>query len=33
VEGLDRAPEALRMLFEGANLGKLIVTVDDPPAD
>jgi hypothetical protein len=29
VPGLDRAPEALRMLFEGANLGKLIVAVDD----
>jgi NADPH-dependent curcumin reductase CurA len=28
VEGLDRAPEALRMLFEGANLGKLIVAVE-----
>ena len=27
VEGLDRAPEALRMLFEGANIGKLLVEV------
>lgn len=25
VEGLDRAPEALRMLFEGGNTGKLLV--------
>ena len=33
VEGLDRAPEALRMLFEGANLGKLIVAVDEPGGD
>jgi NADPH-dependent curcumin reductase CurA len=32
VDGLDRAPEALRMLFEGANLGKLIVRVTDPEA-
>ena len=29
VEGLGRAPEALRMLFEGANTGKLIVAVGD----
>ena len=27
VEGLDAAPEALRMLFEGANTGKLLVRV------
>lgn len=27
VEGLDAAPEALRMLFEGANIGKLLVKV------
>jgi hypothetical protein len=33
VDGLDRAPEALRMLFEGQNLGKLVVVVGDPPAD
>jgi len=25
VEGLDRAPDALRMLFEGENIGKLLV--------
>jgi NADPH-dependent curcumin reductase CurA len=28
VDGLDAAPEALRMLFEGANLGKLVVRLD-----
>lgn len=28
VEGLDAAPEALRLLFEGANTGKLLVRVD-----
>jgi NADPH-dependent curcumin reductase CurA len=27
VEGLDRAPEALAMLFEGGNTGKLVVRV------
>jgi NADPH-dependent curcumin reductase CurA len=27
VEGLDQAPEALRMLFEGENIGKLLVHV------
>jgi NADPH-dependent curcumin reductase CurA len=27
VDGLDRAPEALRMLFEGGNTGKLLVRV------
>ncbi len=27
VEGLERAPDALRMLFEGANTGKLLVKV------
>jgi NADPH-dependent curcumin reductase CurA len=31
VEGLERAPEALNMLFDGANTGKLIVKVADPP--
>jgi NADPH-dependent curcumin reductase CurA len=27
VEGLDRAPEALNMLFEGSNTGKLLVKI------
>jgi NADPH-dependent curcumin reductase CurA len=27
VEGLERAPEALNMLFDGANVGKLLVRV------
>src|SRR5690606_4443524 len=27
VEGLDGAPEALRLLFEGGNIGKLLVEV------
>ena len=27
VEGLERAPDALRMLFEGANTGKLLVAL------
>ena len=27
VEGLERAPEALRMLFEGGNTGKLLVAL------
>ena len=30
VAGLERAPEALRMLFTGGNIGKLIVRVGDP---
>jgi NADPH-dependent curcumin reductase CurA len=28
VEGLERAPEALNLLFTGGNTGKLIVKVD-----
>lgn len=28
VSGLERAPEALNMLFTGANTGKVIVEVD-----
>ena len=28
IEGLDRAPEALNMLFDGENVGKLIVKLD-----
>lgn len=33
VEGLERAPEALNMLFAGANTGKLLVQVaPDPPS-
>jgi hypothetical protein len=27
VEGLERAPEAINMLFTGGNIGKLIVKV------
>jgi NADPH-dependent curcumin reductase CurA len=27
IEGLDRAPEGLRMLFQGENIGKLVVRV------
>src|SRR5208337_3808328 len=27
VEGLEKAPDAINMLFEGANIGKLIVKV------
>lgn len=30
VEGLERAPEALRGLFTGANIGKTVVKVADP---
>lgn len=32
VEGLERAPEYLNMLFTGANKGKLIVKLADEPA-
>lgn len=31
VEGLEAAPRTLRRLFEGANLGKQILKVADPP--
>lgn len=31
IDGLERAPEALNMLFTGDNLGKLVVQVSDPP--
>jgi NADPH-dependent curcumin reductase CurA len=31
VEGLERAPDALRRLFTGANRGKQLVKVADPP--
>ena len=31
VEGLERAPEALNMLFTGANTGKLLVQVAEEP--
>jgi len=27
VEGLEKAPDAINMLFTGANIGKLIVKV------
>jgi NADPH-dependent curcumin reductase CurA len=30
VEGLEKAPEALPMLFNGGNTGKLVVKVADP---
>ena len=30
LEGLESAPRGLRMLFEGANMGKLIIKVADP---
>ncbi|NQY97428.1 MAG: NADP-dependent oxidoreductase [Henriciella sp.] len=32
VEGLENAPSALRRLFTGANLGKLVLQVSEPPA-
>jgi NADPH-dependent curcumin reductase CurA len=32
VEGLRQAPSALNRLFEGANIGKLLVKVSDEPA-
>jgi NADPH-dependent curcumin reductase CurA len=28
IDGLERAPDALNMLFDGANVGKLIVKLD-----
>jgi NADPH-dependent curcumin reductase CurA len=31
VEGLEKAPEAINMLFEGDNVGKLLVKVADDP--
>lgn len=31
VEGLEKAPEALPMLFSGANNGKLVIKVSDGP--
>lgn len=31
VDGLERAPEALNMLFDGANVGKLVLRVAEPP--
>ena len=31
VDGLERAPEALNLLFDGGNVGKLIVKIADPP--
>jgi NADPH-dependent curcumin reductase CurA len=30
VDGLDKAPEALNMLFEGSNVGKLLIKVSEP---
>ena len=32
VDGLENAPTALGRLFEGANLGKLVLKVSEPPA-
>jgi NADPH-dependent curcumin reductase CurA len=32
VNGLQAAPEALRMLFDGANTGKLLIRVGTPPS-
>jgi hypothetical protein len=31
VEGLENAPTAINQLFDGANIGKLVVRVADPP--
>jgi len=31
VDGLERAPEALNMLFDGANIGKLVLRIAEPP--
>jgi NADPH-dependent curcumin reductase CurA len=31
IEGLERAPEALRRLFTGENIGKQLVKIADPP--
>ncbi len=30
IEGLDKAPEALNLLFDGGNIGKLLIKVSDP---
>jgi NADPH-dependent curcumin reductase CurA len=30
VEGLEKAPTAVNMLFDGANLGKLLIKIADP---
>jgi NADPH-dependent curcumin reductase CurA len=32
IEGLERAPEALRRLFTGGNLGKQLVKIAEPSA-
>jgi hypothetical protein len=32
VDGLERAPVAVNRLFDGANVGKLLVRVSDEPA-
>jgi NADPH-dependent curcumin reductase CurA len=29
IDGLERAPDALNMLFDGENVGKLIVKLSD----
>ncbi|KAH9037807.1 hypothetical protein EDB85DRAFT_558929 [Lactarius pseudohatsudake] len=33
VEGLEKAPESLPLLFSGGNIGKLVVHVSGPGAD
>ncbi|KAH9039710.1 hypothetical protein EDB84DRAFT_1051634 [Lactarius hengduanensis] len=33
VEGLEKAPESLPLLFSGGNIGKLVVHVSGPRAD
>ncbi len=30
IEGLDKAPESLNLLFDGGNMGKLLIKVSDP---
>ncbi len=32
IEGLERAPDALLMLFRGANTGKLMVQIGPEPS-
>jgi NADPH-dependent curcumin reductase CurA len=33
VEGLEKAPGALRKLFDGSNTGKLVVKIGPEPAE
>ena len=30
VDGLEKAPDALNMLFDGENIGKLLVKIAEP---